>query len=75
MKKLFVSIFVAIGLVVTFASSAAALTIDAAACVLIDASTGRVLYENNAHQALPPASTTKAPSRHRFCRFSWSVKF
>ncbi len=59
MKKLFVSIFVAIGLVVTFASSAAALTIDAAACVLIDASTGRVLYENNAHQALPPASTTK----------------
>ena len=59
MKKLFVPIFVAIGLVVTFASSAAALTIDAAACVLIDASTGRVLYENNAHQALPPASTTK----------------
>ena len=59
MKKLFVSIFVAIGLVVTFASSAAALTIDAAACVLIDASTGRVLYENNAHQALPPPSTTK----------------
>ena len=59
MKKLFISFLVAIGIICTFSASAMALTIDASACVLIDASTGRVLYENNAHQALPPASTTK----------------
>ena len=59
MKKLFISLLVAIGIIGTFSASAMALTIDASACVLIDASTGRVLYENNAHQALPPASTTK----------------
>ncbi|HEV8353952.1 MAG TPA: D-alanyl-D-alanine carboxypeptidase family protein [bacterium] len=33
--------------------------VDAAAVVLADASTGRILYAHNAHRRLPPASTTK----------------
>lgn len=36
-----------------------ALTVNAKAALLMEASTGRVLYENNIHQALPPASVTK----------------
>ncbi len=32
---------------------------DAKSLILIEASTGRVLYENNADEALPPASVTK----------------
>ncbi len=38
---------------------AAALDIDAAAAVLIDSQTGKILYQKNSNQALPPASTTK----------------
>jgi len=38
---------------------AAAITVDAKGAVLIDASSGVVLYEQNAHTELPPASTTK----------------
>lgn len=34
-------------------------TPDAASCILMDAKTGAVLYENNADEALPPASVTK----------------
>ncbi len=33
--------------------------IDAKSAILIEASTGRVLYENHADEALPPASVTK----------------
>lgn len=33
--------------------------VDAAAAILIDASTGTVLYEKNIHEPLPPASVTK----------------
>lgn len=32
---------------------------DAVSCILMDADTGRVLYEKNADAALPPASVTK----------------
>ncbi len=32
---------------------------DAISCILMDAKTGRVLYEKNADEALPPASVTK----------------
>lgn len=39
--------------------STAPLTINAKAAVLIDAQTGRILYEKNAHERLPMASTTK----------------
>lgn len=34
-------------------------TTSAVSCVIIDAASGRVLLEHNAHQALPMASTTK----------------
>ena len=33
--------------------------IDAKAAILMDASTGTILYEKNIHEALPPASVTK----------------
>ncbi len=33
--------------------------VDARACILMDAKTGRVLFEKNADEALPPASVTK----------------
>ncbi len=36
-----------------------ALTVNAKSALLMEASTGRVLYEHNIHQALPPASVTK----------------
>jgi len=36
--------------------------VSAKAAVLMEKSTGRVLYENNPHQALPPASVTKVMS-------------
>ena len=32
---------------------------DARACILMDAKTGKVLFEKNADEALPPASVTK----------------
>ena len=35
------------------------LKIEAKSAILMDAATGTVLYEHNAHQALPPASVTK----------------
>ena len=41
------------------AASAREVSTSAKACVVIDAASGRVLLEHNAHQALPMASTTK----------------
>ena len=38
---------------------AGALEVPAPSAVLMDAATGTVLYEKNAHEALPPASVTK----------------
>jgi len=58
-KKILVLLLVCFSLFFCFSATASALTVDAASCILIDAATGRVLFENNAHQALPPASTTK----------------
>lgn len=45
----------------TIAASAPAYTadVDARACILMDAKTGKVLFEKNADEALPPASVTK----------------
>lgn len=59
MKKTIILLLLCFCLIFMFSIPAAALNIDAASCVLIDAATGRVLYENNAHEVLPPASTTK----------------
>lgn len=43
----------------TIVSQAESFDIDAKAGILIDASTGTILYEKNIHEALPPASVTK----------------
>lgn len=43
----------------TIVSQAESFDIDAKAGILIDASTGIILYEKNIHEALPPASVTK----------------
>ncbi len=37
----------------------ASLSLDCKSCILMEASTGTVLYESNADEALPPASVTK----------------
>lgn len=62
-KNKFVHILLALILTVAFAipSFAAEFTgaLDCQSAILMEASTGRVLYEKNADEALPPASVTK----------------
>ena len=61
MKRIFwglVAICLIVGLV-PVGVQAADLQIEAKSAVLMDAATGTVLYEHNAHEALPPASVTK----------------
>ena len=57
MKKMTVCAFVLLWILLLFPQSAEAE--GARSAILIEAETGRVLYENNAHEALPMASTTK----------------
>lgn len=60
MKKFFIPLLIAI--LCLFSASPAfsdTLEIDAAAAILIDAQTGKVLFQQNSNQALPPASITK----------------
>ena len=45
-----------------FPPLAVAIEINAKSAVLMDADSGRVLYEKNAHMRLPQASTTKITS-------------
>ena len=40
-------------------AAAPSIEVDAPAAILIEQSTGEILYEKNAHEALPPASVTK----------------
>ena len=40
-------------------AAAPPIEVDAPAAILIEQSTGEILYEKNAHEALPPASVTK----------------
>lgn len=54
MPKLFLSIFICLNLV-----TVSVYALSAQSAVLIDAASGRILYEQNAHQQLPMASTTK----------------
>ncbi len=67
MKKILAA-FAAVALVLTGSSFAAetpaaasgtALTVNAASAVLMEKETGQILYENNAHERLEPASVTK----------------
>lgn len=63
MKKfvfLFVSLFLFIPSV--FAEDSNKLAPNAKSAILIETSTGKVLYENNSHEKLPPASMTKMMS-------------
>lgn len=48
--------------ILLFPFTALALDINAKSAVLMDADSGRVLYEKNSHQRLPQASTTKITS-------------
>lgn len=57
-KAFAVTLFFLTGLLICNPVQGAALD-KARASIVIDAGTGRVLYENNAHVELPPASTTK----------------
>ena len=53
-------LFVVIALLLgALPAQAAALEVGGKSALLMDVATGKVLYENNAHEALPPASVTK----------------
>ena len=58
MKRIF-CIFCILAVVLAVPVSAADMNIPAKSAVLMDVETGRLLYEQNAHQPLPPASVTK----------------
>ena len=61
MKRLVCILIIAVLLVGLLPATAMAvdMKIEAKSAVLMDAATGTVLYESNAHEALPPASVTK----------------
>ncbi|MGI6684850.1 MAG: D-alanyl-D-alanine carboxypeptidase family protein [Bacillota bacterium] len=61
MKRFILLIFAAIFVLIFFsgATAFAIPEITAKSAILIDATSGRVLYEKNAHERLPQASTTK----------------
>ncbi len=58
MKRIF-CIFCILAVVLAVPVSAADMNIPAKSAVLMDVETGRLLYEQNAHEPLPPASVTK----------------
>ena len=59
MKRSLIVLLVFLLICAFVCGAASALTVDAASAILMDASTGRILYEQNAHEQLAPASTTK----------------
>ena len=60
MKKYIITLFLVLLLIFIYTSQMAnALTSDACAAILIDADTGKILYQYNSHKSLPNASTTK----------------
>ena len=52
-------IFVIGSLLPVYAEETDPLTLESKSAVLMDAGTGKVLYEKNSHEAMPPASVTK----------------
>ena len=54
-----VMVFVLLAAVLPVGAGAVDLDIDGKSALLMDVATGTVLYEKNAHEALPPASVTK----------------
>ena len=59
MKKLAAALLAAALLVLPAQAVSGAPTVDAAAAVLMEKETGAILYEQNAHDKLEPASVTK----------------
>lgn len=60
--RIFLSVFISIVLIITsigIAYADAPFDVDAKSAILIDASTGEVIYEKNIHDKLQPASITK----------------
>jgi len=58
-KKLCFGLLFAAMLLLLAAFPAFAFDVNAAAAILIDANSGHIIYEQNAHESLAPASTTK----------------
>ena len=59
MKQFKWIVWVMVVLMLTVPARAVDMEIPAKSAVLMDVATGTVIYENNAHEALPPASVTK----------------
>lgn len=59
MKRFCISLWFAMLCLLVFCKSALAFEVNAKAAILIDASSGRIIYELNSHESLAPASTTK----------------
>lgn len=59
MKRAAVCLLLIVALVFGAPANSLALTVNATGAVLVDVSTGRVVFQQNAHEALAPASTTK----------------
>ncbi len=63
MKKLlpvfFVFLFILSSSCVAFAEEVPVMELTAKSAILMERSTGKILYESNSHEALPPASVTK----------------
>ena len=52
-------LFLSTFLTTSFAAGTSSITIYSPSCILMETSTGKILYEKNAHQVRYPASTTK----------------
>ena len=61
MKRIvsFVLVIALVAVLLPVGASAAGPEVAAKSAVLMDMTTGQVLYEHNAHEMLPPASVTK----------------
>lgn len=57
--SLVVSLVLSVACTVSGASRVVAVEVSAKACIMVEAVTGEVLFEKNAHEILPMASTTK----------------
>ena len=58
-KYKIIPLLLTLGLLILLAPAARALDIEAVSAILIDADSGRILFEQNARQSLPVASLTK----------------
>ncbi len=58
-KSLWTSVILAVLLLLALAGPALGFEVNATSAILIDAGSGQIIYQQNAHESLPPASTTK----------------